>query len=115
MNEDPERSGAAVQDGDLGTVRLHDRVVHAQRVEGGEQVLNGVDGDPIPAQGGGVVLPGEAGEAGRNLHIHVAAVEANAVLGGGGPEAQAGGPGPGGADPAAAHGAFSICPIGQDV
>ena len=46
VNEDDERRGAAVEDGHLGPVDLHQRIVDAEPVQGGEQVLDRADDTP---------------------------------------------------------------------
>ena len=56
VDQDHEGGGAAVEDRDLGPVHLDERVVDSQRVERGQQVLDGVDGDPVAGERRGVVL-----------------------------------------------------------
>ena len=104
VNEDHEGSGTSVEDRDLGPAHLDAHVVHPEGVERRKEVLHGVDGDAVVAQGGGVVLAGQVSEGGGDLDAHVDSDEADAVLGGGGQQAKAHGLARVQADAGATHG-----------
>jgi hypothetical protein len=111
VDEDHEGRRAAVHHGDLGTVHLHQHIVHAQGIEGGEEVLDGVDGDPVAAERGGVIEAPQMVDMGGDLDSHVGAAEADAVFGGRGLEVEADGTAGVQADARAAHAALESSPI----
>jgi hypothetical protein len=88
VDQDDEGRRAAVEDRHLGAVHLDERVVHPQRVERGEQVLDGVHAHALAREARGMVEASEVLEGGRDLDAHVRPAEADAVAGGGGPEVE---------------------------
>src|SRR5947209_10839075 len=71
VDEDDEGRAAPVQDRHLGSVDLHEGVVDAEAVQGRQQVLHGVHGDAVTAQGRRVVETGQVFDRGRDLDADV--------------------------------------------
>jgi hypothetical protein len=83
VDEDHEGRRAAVQDGHLRPVHLHEHVVDAQALQRREEVLHGAHRDAVPAERRGVVEPGQVLDRGGDLHADVGSEETDAVAGGG--------------------------------
>ena len=60
--------GAAVQDGQLLAVHFDGDVVDAQSGQGGQEVLDGLEPDAVPGEGGGEAAVPDEGRGGGDLH-----------------------------------------------
>ena len=78
-HEVDEGRGAAVQDRHLGPVELDAGVVHPQRIECRQQVLDGLDAGLAGGEPRGVVETREALDPGRDLASQIAADETQAA------------------------------------
>ena len=83
VDQEDERRGAAVENRQLRPIDLHEHVVHSERAERREQVLDRRNAHAVPAERRRVVGAAQLAECRGDLHPYIGPQEADTVLGGG--------------------------------